>query len=129
MISDRPYADRVRWDADTLRDNLSEHYGPAVDRVLDTIGVWLARGDGVAVYEDADLSSPGLGDWKVTSYGSAAAQLETDTPPMRLPDGVGGPGAINWRFVLVGTYRATEEEDNEQRRQPGQGDRDVRPPG
>lgn len=110
MMSDGEYADQVRWDADTFRDNLSEHYGPATTDVLEKIAPWLARGDGVAVYEDRDLSSPGLGDWKVTSFGSAAAQLETDQPPMHLPDGVGGENAVNWRFVLVGTYRANEEE-------------------
>lgn len=122
MITDRAYADQVRWDADLLRDNISEHYGPATERVLARIAEWLARGDGVAVYEDADLSSPGMGDWKITSYGSAAAQIEADQPPMRLPD-IGGD--INWRFVLVGTYRVTEEESNA----GTAGDREVRQDG
>ena len=36
------------------------------------------------------------------SFGSPAAQLETDHPPQTLPD-IGG--AINWRYQLIGTYR------------------------
>jgi hypothetical protein len=113
VTADGPYADQVRWDADVFRDNLSEHYGPATPQVLEKVARWLARGDGVAVYEDVEMSSPGRGDWKITSYGSPAAQLGTCQPPIRLPDGVGGEGSINWRFVLVGMYRASKEETDE----------------
>jgi hypothetical protein len=73
-----------------------------VTKTKDMINKWLERGDGVAVYENHDFSSPGLGDHQITSFGSPAAQLEVDTPPERLPD-IGSQ--INWRFVLVGTYR------------------------
>lgn len=63
---------------------------------------WLARGDGIAVYENHDLGHPELGHRQLLSYGSEAAQLETDTPPERLPD---FPGTINWRYTLIGVYR------------------------
>jgi hypothetical protein len=116
VITDRAYADQVRWDADVFRDNLSEHYGPATTQVLERIAAYLARGEGVAVYEDSEFSSPGRGDWKLKSFGSPDAQIRTDQPPIRLHDGVDGDDAENWRFVLVGTYRATKEAAREQQR-------------
>ena len=63
---------------------------------------WLQRGDGIAVYENHDLGHPELGHRQFVSFGSPAAQLETDTPPEGLPD-IGG--RINWRYRLVGVYR------------------------
>lgn len=69
------------------------------------INRWLARGDGAAVYENHDLGHPEVGHVQITSYGSSAAQLETDEPPSRLPD-IGGQ--INWRYQLIGTYRGEE---------------------
>lgn len=80
----------------TLR---AKGYGQAE---LDTINRWLARGDGAAVYENHDLGHPMAGHIQVASYGSDAAQLETDDPPERLPD-IGHQ--INWRYMLIGTYR------------------------
>lgn len=68
------------------------------------IGVWLDRGDGVAVYENHDLGHPEIGKQQIVSFGSPAAQLEVDEPPTTLPD-IGG--AINWRYQLVATYRET----------------------
>lgn len=62
---------------------------------------WFDRGDGAAVYENHDLGHPDLGHHQIVSYGSAAAQLETDDPPDRLPD----IGRINWRYLLIGKYR------------------------
>jgi hypothetical protein len=62
---------------------------------------WLARGDSAAVYENRDLGHPDVGACQIVSYGSPAAQLETELPPERLPD-IGG--RINWRYTLVGTY-------------------------
>jgi len=67
-----------------------------------TVNKWLARGDGLAVYENHELGHPELGHRQYASYGSSAAQLETQTPPARLPD-IGQ--RINWRYLLVGTYR------------------------
>lgn len=67
-----------------------------------TINRWLARGDGLAIYENHELGHPDAGHRQLVSFGSPAAQLETDTPPQRLPD-IGG--RINWRYQLVATYR------------------------
>lgn len=67
-----------------------------------TIQRWLARGDGIAVYRNAELGHRDLGHAQFVSFGSPAAQLETDTPPQRLPD-IGH--AINWRYQLDGVYR------------------------
>lgn len=47
---------------------------------------WFKRGDGAAVYRNLDLCSAGLGRVKIVSFGSPAAQLETDEPPVTLPD-------------------------------------------
>lgn len=71
-----------------------------LNRLLPT---WFERGDGVAVYQNSDLGHPELGDVVLTSYGSHAAQLETDIPPWRLPDGLRG-NQINWRYTLQGVY-------------------------
>lgn len=84
-------------------DNAYGHHGADfVAMAVEQVNRWLSRGDGMAVYRNADLGSPDAGDIKITSYGSPAAQLETDTPPEILPD-MGG--AINWRYVLESTYR------------------------
>lgn len=69
-----------------------------------TVQKWLDRGDGCAVYENAELGHPALGSRKFVSFGSEQAQIEADTPPQTLPD-IGG--SINWRYQLVGILRAT----------------------
>lgn len=83
------------------------------------------RGDGVAVYENADLGHPEIGQWQVASYGSEASQLETrsttyfestaeqlnlfrdgdDFLPKTLPD-IGG--RINWRYTLKAVCPSVE---------------------
>ena len=68
----------------------------------DTMRRWLDRGDGIAVYEHSVLGDPNAGHLQFTSYGSAEAQLEMDTPPQRMPD-IGS--AINWRYQLKGVFR------------------------
>lgn len=68
----------------------------------ETFNRWLARGDGLAIYENQDLSSGSFGDRKIASFGSPAAQLEDATPPAKLPD-IGA--SINWRYCLVGAYK------------------------
>lgn len=81
-----------------------------------TLGIvlmWLSRGDGIACYENQDMGHPGLGDRKFCSYGSSAAQLETDTPPERLPD-IGGE--INWRYTLIGVHRPDPKEYRQNQR-------------
>jgi hypothetical protein len=83
----------------------------------ETVNRWLARGDGIAVYENQALDSASAGDKKFVSYGSEVAQLFTGVvvvggaglpdqerwadPPTRLPD-IGGQ--INWRYQLIGVY-------------------------
>jgi hypothetical protein len=74
-----------------------EHHG--------TVQKWLDRGDGCAVYENAELGHPEAGHRQFISFGSPVAQIETDPPPNRLPD-IGA--AINWRYYLVGTLRTTD---------------------
>jgi hypothetical protein len=95
--------DSVSWDLDQFHAVLTEEWGRAgMEQVMPTITMWLARGDGAAVYQNRDLGDPERGALKVVSYGSPAAQLETGSPPARLPD-IGRD--INWRYSLIGTYR------------------------
>lgn len=91
------------WSAETFTEHLRAE-GYEADAVA-TINRWLARGDGAAVYVNQELGHPMLGHVKITSYGSAEAQLETDEPPQRLPD-IGA--SINWRYQLSGMYRGAE---------------------
>ena len=71
----------------------------------ETVLRWLERGDGVAVYENHDLGHSNAGHRKFVSFGSSAAQLETDDPPRRLPD----IGEINWRYQLISTCRDVQK--------------------
>lgn len=85
--------------ATEIATELRDRFG--VDAIFQ-VNNWLARGDGIAVYENHDLGHPDAGAWKPVSYGSPSAQLETGDPPRTLPD-IGGQ--INWRYQLIGTYR------------------------
>jgi hypothetical protein len=80
-----------QWDEDTWK-------------VIAQIMGWATRGDGAAIYRNADMGHPDVGLAKIVSYGSPAAQLEVSEPPQQLPNGIPA-GAINWRFQLVATYR------------------------
>lgn len=94
--------------ADELRSILFEVAtgdGNWTAQVTAQINNWLVRGDGVAIYQNQDMNHPELGHRQIASYGSPAAQLETDEPPKTLPD-IGG--AINWRYQLEGTYRGEQ---------------------
>ena len=77
--------------------------GPPEKSVEILVGLdrWLARGDGVAVYQNVDLSHPEIGHLQFASFGSPEA-IFPDDPPDRLPD---MNGRINWRYSLIGTYR------------------------
>jgi len=86
------------YSADALRAILPEGASATINR-------WLARGDGVAIYQNVDLGSRDCGHHKFVSYGSPSAQLETEMPPTKLPD-IGDQ--INWRYYLQGTYRGQE---------------------
>lgn len=66
---------------------------------------WLRRGDGIAVYENQAMDSHAQGHRKFISFGSSAAQIESDDPPQRLPD-IGN--TINWAYQLVGVYKGAE---------------------
>lgn len=90
------------WDRQTFNDYVVDKYGTNAADVLEKVNLWVARGDGAAVYENAEIGHPGMGLCQIASFGSSAAQLETDVPPERLPD---MDGLINWRYVLVATYR------------------------
>lgn len=83
----------------TVAELKLDEYGPDQVAIMKR---WLARGDGIAVYENHDMGHPELGHRQLVSYGSPAATLETDTPPERLPD---FPATINWRYSLIGVYR------------------------
>jgi hypothetical protein len=90
------------WTLEQLRVEMTKH------DVADSIPLaerWLARGDGVAVYENHDFGHRDLGQRQWVSYGSPVAQLEVDEPPVQMPD-IGG--AINWRYQLVATVRTRE---------------------
>lgn len=72
-----------------------------VKMALDQIDEWIARGDGCAVYRNAEIGHPEAGHLKFVSFGGPQAQLEVPDPPKTLPD-IGDE--INWRYQLVGTY-------------------------
>jgi hypothetical protein len=99
------------WDRERFHDYVSEKWdqdeAPGVILVVER---WIARGDGAAVYENHDLGHPDVGMPRIASYGSPAAQLETDTPPERLPDTLKD---INWRYLLIATYRGEPVESSE----------------
>lgn len=70
-----------------------------------SVNAWLLRGDGAAVFENADLGSTGLGHRKLVSFGkepSAFIVSSEDELPSTLPD---INGAINWRYQLIGIYK------------------------
>jgi hypothetical protein len=70
---------------------------------IEQVNEWLARGDGIAVYVNADLGSHEVGHHRMASFGSPRAQFVV--PPDQLPD---FPGEINWRYRLEGVYRGRE---------------------
>jgi hypothetical protein len=86
---------------DQVLTEFSEH-GYDQQWVYDQVNIWLARGDGIAIYRNEDLGHVDVGLIQIVSYGSAEAQLEDAEPPEQLPD-IGG--AINWRYRLHGTYK------------------------
>lgn len=90
-----------QFTAEELSAYIARQYGWQAPAAVMKANTWLARGDGVAVYENEDMGSQGVGECKLVSYGSTTAQLETPEPPVRLPD-IGG--TINWRYQLHGTY-------------------------
>jgi len=70
--------------------------------VTEKINTWLARGDGVAVYENMAMDSTTFGARVFLSFGSLEAQLDVEHPPDRMPD---IPEPFGWKYCLQGTYR------------------------
>ena len=79
-----------------------EHDPPWLVQTRNKINVWLRRGDGAAIYRNQAMDHSQFGRRKICSFGSPAAQLETEEPPQRLPD-IGQD--INWAYQLEATYR------------------------
>lgn len=93
----------TQFTAGELAACLFEEYGPEGTReITEKVNRWLARGDGVAVYQNHDLGHRDAGDIRIASYGSPDAYFEAAEPPVRLPD---TSRHINWRYSLIGTYR------------------------
>lgn len=96
------------WTRDQLAGFVTSYWGEDAGDVMRLVDRWLARGDGAAIYRNHDLSSTGAGQPQIVSYGSPAAQLETDIPPAQLPD-IGG--SVNWRYQLDAVcHNETEQE-------------------
>lgn len=91
---------QTNYSKDGIRKVIDDHF-PNMG-VLEQVNAWLARGDGIAVYQNHDMSSANLGEVQLASYGSADAQIENQEPPQKLPD-IGG--RVNWRYQLIGTYK------------------------
>lgn len=92
-LNDPQFADLLAHEQEEVFNNR--------DGFLAGLNKWLREGKGLAVYENHDLGHPELGRRRFFSFGTPDAQF-TDEPPVRLPD---FPTEINWRYVLVGTYR------------------------
>lgn len=145
------------WSVEEFLEKAEEHAAKEFDRPADAHS-WvdavrtisrraITRGDGVAVYENADLGHPDIGQWQIVSYGSEASQLETrdrpvagltqqkfehgkDHVPTTLPD-IGQ--RINWRYQLhaiVPSYDQLQvvENQNELVRPVGEAANDPRVP-
>lgn len=98
------------WTAPQLRSYIVKQYDDGAPPVFLLLNRWLGRGDGVAVYENHELGHPEMGLCQITSYGSQAAQIEAPEPPAILPD-IGH--RINWRYVLIATYRGDQIDDGD----------------
>lgn len=76
------------------------------EHALGVVRRWLDRGDGAAVYRNALIQPPSAGDigplYKIASFGSAAAQIESATPPQRLPD---TERERHWNYTLDSVCR------------------------
>lgn len=94
------------WSAERLASEVAKGWTEQEqrDKVLGLMRGWLARGDGVAVYENHDMGHQAQGARQYLSFGSPAAQIADAEPPVRLPD-IGGN--IGWRYVLIATVKET----------------------
>ncbi len=108
-MTDLKRLDRAGLVASALEYSDDPEYAEQVGALFDRA---TARGDGVAVYENADLGHSQIGERQVVTFGGPEAQLERcrmaddgrderadyNLLPVRLPD-IGG--AINWRYRLI----------------------------
>ena len=85
---------------------LKEYTSELSDESRAVIERWLARGDGVAVYENGLIGDKNAGRRQFVSFGSNAALLPGYDPPARMPD-IGTD--INWRYTLKFAYRRIGE--------------------
>ncbi len=69
--------------------------------VIGQISKWIDRGDGAAIYRNEAFDHSQFGTVQIVSYGSSAAQIESDEPPKMMPN-IGN--AINWPYCLEATY-------------------------
>lgn len=71
-----------------------------VNAFLDRV---LARGDGAAIYENADLGHPDLGHKVILSFGGPDAQIENvEVPPLPCPNIIGNAVlGLAWRYWLI----------------------------
>lgn len=83
-----------------------KHYGDEFQSVIDQLHGWLAQGKGIAVYENADLGHPNVGEPKIVTFGPGTdTWLEGITDPIQLPQTLPDTTKeINWRYQLVGWY-------------------------
>ena len=85
---------------------VERQYGKQSADVIRQADAWIRRGDGAAIYENHEMGNPEAGNPQIVSYGSPSAQIEADEPQELLPD-IGNQ--INWRYVLVGTFRKNQQ--------------------
>lgn len=84
-------AELVQYTPTEIRDFLGQMFGleyddeevearrAAFEAAVQQVNLWIARGDGIAVYENHDMGHPNLGEKRVVSYGGPDAQLEPST--------------------------------------------------
>jgi hypothetical protein len=90
------------------KDQAVEHLKFVIEDNRELFNRWLARGDGIAFYENKLIedsqgnSTDNIPAMQFVSYGSPTAQIETVEPPQRMPD-IGSK--VNWRYHLIGLYK------------------------
>lgn len=68
---------------------------------------FLERGDGIAMYKNQAMDSKDYGRLVCMSFGSSAAQIESTTPPEKMPDT--GQFSTPWAYTLVNTLILPKE--------------------
>lgn len=115
MIDELKSIDEVRalvveWTGASDPENLTGHETSIVDSTMETIGKWIERGDGVAIYQCQALDRSQLGDRTFLSFGSPNAMLEVESAsdlPSIAPN-IGSNLFNLWGYCLEGYYRSGE---------------------